>query len=157
MKVLKIVKTPVRNDLDIVTLTEAKRHLNVEDSRDDDKITDLIYSAQEEAEDYIGKTIAKSTCTLTIRDFAGNFININEGDFASIVDVKDESDVTLDIKELNTYYTYFSIELVNSVTTDTLTVTYLSGYDAATCPKKIKRAILTKVADGYDTEIGNYE
>lgn len=146
-----------------VTLSEAKQHLRLDADfiQDNAYILGLIKTAHSIAEDEIQKDIAKTTNVLTLYDFAGDSIRVNEGNLLSIT--------TIEIKEsadpLTNFTTFafrdgFRVDLDNAINTEELTVTFETGYapiteedpDAIEIPPSIKHAILIKIADLYDID-----
>jgi hypothetical protein len=142
-----------------VNLSEAKRHLRVDIDYldDDDYIRDLIVSATTMAENYINKDISYTLNTLKIYNFYDNTLNVNEGNFISVLDVVDANDASIgtidySIKKHNT----FTINWTEYISSDPLTITFYTGYNDSEAPKLLKQAILIKIADLYDAGRSDY-
>jgi hypothetical protein len=143
-----------------VTLDEAKRHLRVDVTfeQDDDYITGLIEAATLKAEQYIGKDIALTTNTLTIDDFYGDTLTYEEGNFNSLTSVIDtDASVLYTAVKIRAYKSEFFLDF-DTVTIDagTLVVIFSTGYNQGECPGDIKSAILIKIGDLYDIERQSY-
>jgi len=143
-----------------VTLTEAKEQLGLVFSQDydDNYINRLIKAAHLECEAYIQKDIARTRNVAQIWDFSGDFIKIEKGHFNEFESIKDTNDTerTTVSTTLRTYPEWFEIELASPVTSDPLTVTYITGFDDGACPELIKQAILMKIGAYYDFERNGY-
>jgi len=141
-----------------ITLDDAKQHLRIDagETFDDEQINQMIQQAVEIAENYIEKSIAVTTCEMTIYDFIGDVIRVPEGNYLSVTSVKDGDDVEYDVEQVRIYDDHFEIELDTPINVDSLVVTFETGYSVGSCPGPIKRAVLVKVADLYDTERGSY-
>jgi hypothetical protein len=134
-----------------ISLDQVKRHLRLDNDfmDDDDYIQDLIYASTQLAENYLGKDISKTLNTLRIDQFDDDTVQIMDGNFISVVSVKDSNGSAIGtIHQTSTHYDYFTIEWVTSVASDPIEIKYYTGYD--TCPEVIKQSILIKCADLYD-------
>lgn len=140
-----------------VDLEEAKRHLRVETfwTEDDSLITDLIKSATGYCEDVIQKDIANTSNEVNIYNYSGQEIKIWEGNYNELTNIITDSSTEVTPTQVFPYYEYVLME-IPSVSSDPLTVNFITGYDASTCPQQIKQAILIKVADFYDVERQGY-
>jgi len=151
-----------------VTLAEAKKHLNIENSftDDDSYITQLIKEATSNAENYIDGDIAFTSNVYTLFDFGGSIITIDSSPLIlvsafSYLDSDNNAtplDPTdLDIMRIQEGHQKFIIRLENHIsTTNELTVTFTSGYTtAADCPEALKRAVLLQIGDWYDVQRGS--
>jgi len=141
-----------------VSLDDAKMQLKIDSDEtfDDDLINQLIQAALEIAENYIEKSIAETDVTFTIYDFAGDVINIPEGNYISLTKIEDSDSNEYTQDHIRIYDDHFEIELDEYIDVDVLTVTFKAGYASGSCPEPIKRAILIKVDDLYNTERGSY-
>lgn len=142
-----------------VSLYEAKRHLRVDESfnDDDDYINGLIETATALAENYTNKDIAKTENELFLYDYSGDYINILEGNFLSLISITDSNDASIgsvDKEIINQNGVEFY--LTSSIASDPVKVKFYTGFDEDKCPKLIKQGILTKVADFYDTARSNF-
>jgi hypothetical protein len=137
-----------------ISLTEVKRHLRIDNdfTDDDDYIEGLILAATEMAENYIGKDIAYTSTVVRIDDFNGDWIRINDGNFISIVSVLNSLDSAIGtIHQTSKHSDFFQIQWTETLESDPLKITYLSGYNVNETPALIKQAILIKIADLYDS------
>ena len=153
------MSTPLKTkDSYPVSLSEAKRHLRVEDDwhEDDDYIENLIKVATAKAEQWIGKDIAETTNSQNFYDFNGSALNIPEGNFDSFIQATTDASVLVEIDHTDIFYNYAYVEFSTSVTADPLTITYRTGFDEGECPLLIKQAILIKIGDLYDIERQSY-
>jgi len=145
-----------------VSLSEAKRHLRIEQdyTEDDDYINALIIASSNYCENYIGKDISLTTNVLSLFDYTGDVIKVDEGNYVEVQSVISDTSTSLAIGVTKEYYNYFQIELVSSVSyssdTTPLKVNFTSGYEEDNCPAEVKQAILIKVTDLYDEERSNY-
>jgi len=140
----------------LVTLNEAKAHLRVDTSVEDNYITAAIKAAVEWCEQYINKDIATTTNVLVLDDFSGVCIHVNEGNLISLTSVKDENETSYPFTKLKRYDSRFKFEIAQVFEKD-LTVTFVTGYSTATLPASIKQAILIKTADIYDKIRDSYQ
>ena len=137
-----------------VTLAEAKRHLRGLDNEfneEDEYLRDTIKAAVEMAEGEIGKDIATTTNVLTLNEFTGGEVKVNEGNLISITSITDDGAALSDFTTY-VYRDYFRVELDTDVDSDQLVATFQTGYDKGKLPFAIKHAILIKVGDLYDVE-----
>jgi len=144
-----------------VSLSEAKRHLRVEDDwhEDDDYIQNLIYAATAKAEQYIGKDIAETSNVQTIYGtYGGDEIQIQEGNFMSFTDASLKgSSLAVDHTEI--FYNYANVEFSNSFSLsddEPIMLYYKTGFDDGECPFLIQQAILVKIGDLYDIDRQSY-
>lgn len=157
------IVTKVKEDY-LITLSEAKPHMNVDiDYADDDAlIMSQISIAVESAEDFCGRDIALTKNTFNGYEFCDDEITFQEASFRNMesIEYKDsegetvtlsESDYTVMVKR-----TYFTIKFKESIDTDLLTVKFYTGYEAEDLPKTIKGAVLIKTNDLYDMERTSY-
>ena len=143
-----------------LSLSEAKRHLRVEDDwhEDDDYIQNLIYAATSKAEQYIGKDIAETSNVQTFYDVSGDSVQIQEGNFLSFTDAS-LGGASLTVGHTEIYYNYALVDFTSSfsVSNDTpFQIYYKTGFDEGECPAIIKQAILIKIGDLYDIDRQNY-
>lgn len=151
-----------------VTLTEAKDHLKIDGTTDDDYITELIKHARNFAEDYMSRTIMTRDVEYRINKFPGvRHIELPVGPCNTSTGFA----ITYTDDEGNTGQTFATsnYELVNTykpniirllwekewpsdvAATEPITITYKSGVDSATdVPYTIKQAIMLLVADMYE-------
>jgi len=141
-----------------LSLSEAKRHLRVEEDwhEDDDYIGNLIKAATQKAEQYIGKDIALTNNVQTIRDYFGLELFIDEGNFVSFTSAVTDASISLTVSEVEIGYNFAEIEFAESVSSEVLTLNYVTGYEEGQCPEVIKQAILVKIGDLYDIDRQSY-
>jgi len=152
--------TKVKSDY-IITLDEVKEHLNIDaDFTDKDAyLMQLVKAAVGFAENFIEKDIALTTNTLVKRKFTGYIIEVGEGNVSSITSIKDGSgsDLGYSDNEVEYYDSDFKVTLNESVSSETtMTMVFVTGFTAQTCPAQIKQAVLIKVADLYDVDRSDY-
>lgn len=136
-----------------LTLNIIKRHLRLDNDfvDDDDYIVELIKSATQLAENYIGKDIAYTKNVLRLDDFSDSSIQIMEGNFVSVDSVVNYASAPVGtIHSTSKHYDFFTIEWEGTITSDPLTITYYTGFANGDTPELIKQAILIKIADLYD-------
>ena len=142
-----------------ISVLEAKRHLRIDmDWNDDnDYIVDLIKAATEIAENYTGIDIAKTHNILTLYDFYGDKVTLQQGDYIEAdsltCDNCGDASVGIDyvVKNRNTTEVYFTTYLDG----DPLIFQYYTGYND-NVPAPIKRAILLKIGELYDVDRQGY-
>lgn len=141
-----------------VSLSEAKRHLRVEEDwhDDDDYIDNLIKAATQKAEQYIGKDIAETENVKIMYDYYGSSIVLDEGNFDSFTQAVSDSSTLVDIDHTEIGYNYAEVIFNSSISSDPLTITYKTGFVEGECPVLIKQAILVKIADLYDIDRQSY-
>lgn len=146
----QLTKTKISYPL---SLDIVKRHLRLDNDfvDDDDYIQDLIYSATQMAENYIGKDIAKTKNVLRIDDFTDDNLKVMEGNFLSVLSVTDSNLNSIGtIHQTSVHYDYFTIEWTSEISADPLIVTFYTGFDDNTYPELLKQAILIAIGDFYD-------
>jgi len=149
-----------------ISLSEAKKHLNIEsDFTDDDAyITQLIKEATSNAENYIDGDIALTSNVYTEYDFGGSVITITVSPLISVsaISYLDDNDSPvaidpddLDVARVQKGLQKFKIILESVISTNELTVTFTSGYAANGAPEALKRAVLLQIGDWFDVERGS--
>ena len=145
-----------------VTLAEAKVHLRVDVAftAEDSYIAQLIKAATGFAENYIEKDIAKTAGTLTLLEFSGSKIIIQEGNYRSVTSVTGSVSGLIDSGDYNVKYddATFTITFDNSVNIndETITILFETGYISSTYPAQIRQAVLISIHDLYDPERGSF-
>ncbi len=145
-----------------ISLAEAKKHLrqDVSFTDEDSYITQLIEAATGFAENYIEKDIAVTVNTLTILEFSGTEIVIQEGNYRSVTSVTGSGSGLIDAGDYTVKYddATFTIVLDDSVSIsdETMTIVFVTGYTLSIYPKQIKQAVLIKIHDLYDPERGTF-
>lgn len=137
-----------------VSLDMIKRHLRVHNdfTDDDDYIMELLYSATQMAENYLNKSIAKTINVLRIDDFNSDVVKIFEGNFLSLTSVVDANgtDHLSSVVQTSKHEDYFTIEFNDSFETDTLTITFYTGFNQYETPELLKQVIMICISDFYD-------
>lgn len=139
-----------------ISLSEAKTHLRVDTTEEDAYIMQLIKNAVEYTENFINKDIAVTSNVLVLKNFCGQEVEINEGNFQSLTSVKDSLNVTLTTSDLLVYDSSFEFDIDSTVSTQDITVNFVTGYTALTLPGTIRQYIMIKIADFYDVERSSY-
>jgi hypothetical protein len=150
---------PVKTKLNYpVSLSEAKRHLRLEDDfhEDDDYVQNLIYAATQKAEQYIGKDISTTNNVQTLNDFLGCTLYIDEGNFISFTEAITDASALVNIDVCNIFYNSAVVDFVSPVDSDPLVIKYVTGFNEGECPAIIKQAIMIKIADLYDVDRQSY-
>lgn len=142
-----------------VTLTEAKLHLKVDVTDDDDLIETLIASAREAAELQTGRSLLEQTWRKTLDEFP-DAIQLDCPPIIEVTSVKyiDEDGVQQTLNSISYQvdtesepgwvvpaYGYDWPETRDQA--NAVEVVYKAGYDE--CPKAIKQWILTQIGNGY--------
>jgi uncharacterized phiE125 gp8 family phage protein len=149
-----------------ISLDEAKLHLRVDDTADDDLITALIIAARERLESVTWRSLITQTLVLTLDDWPdSNCIELPRPPLVSVSSVQytDEDGNTSAFNSSNYLVSTAgdpgAIVLKSSAgwPTDTLQavdgvrITYVAGYgDAAAVPQVIKQALLMIVGHWYE-------
>lgn len=141
-----------------VTLTEAKRHLRVDEDfiQDDDYIQGLIAAATLKAESYIGKDVALTSNVIPFDNFMSDQIIFDEGNFNSLTSIITDASVLITPVKVRNYRNVLYIELPSFIDKNLITLTFKTGFDTGKCPADIKQAILIKIGDLYDGERSSY-
>lgn len=147
---LKLITGPAAEP---ITLTEAKLHLRVEHTVDDDLITALIQAAREQAEHLTGRSLITQTWAQVLDAFPAAEIELGRPPVASITSITyvdpngdtqtmSSSDYSLDSTTTPGYVLPAATLAAWPNTLDTanaVTVTFVSGYgDAADVPAAVK-------------------
>lgn len=138
-----------------LSLNKVKRHLRIDNSfvDDDDYLSTLIIVATNIAENFIEKDVAKTKTELRIEKFDGDCIEINDGNFLSVISVSDGNyDAIGTIDFITKKQNLFFIQWKESIASEPLHISYYSGYEENTTPEIIEQAILIKIADLYDSQ-----
>ncbi len=150
---------PVKTKLSYpVSLSEAKRHLRIEEDwhDDDDYISSLIIAGTQKAENYIGKDIAETNNTQIIYNFVSDTITIMEGNFLEFTQGVTDASTLISTDYVDIGYNFVNVVLPSCINSDPLTITYKTGYEETDCPALVKQAILVKIADLYDIDRQSY-
>lgn len=157
-----------------VTLAQAKAHLRVDHDAEDALISALIVTARGMAEHKIGRALGTQTWTRTLDKFPDGALELGMPPVQSITSVS-YIDAAGDEQTLSTSdYILDSVQAPGWVlpssdlgawpsTADTInavTVTFVTGWAAASVPQEIKQYILMHVASMYDrrdavSDVGN--
>jgi hypothetical protein len=138
----------------LLTLDEAKTHLNIDssDTSSDDYISDLIKVSVEYCENYINSDIALTKNQMTIYDFRGDRLRIDEGNLITISGLTGTT-VNYDLFDNIIDFTLYFEDYIQE--TD-LSLEYYSGFAKSDCPTPILQSIKIKLADLFDIERNNY-
>lgn len=145
-----------------VSLSEAKRHLRVEEdfNEDDDYIQNLIYASTQKAEQYIGKDISETENVQELFGWSGQYLTISEGNFISYTQgIVEDTSTLVSAVDTQIFYNYAYIKLDQSISCPSFTpfiIYYKTGYEEGYCPELIRQAILVKIADLYDVDRQSY-
>jgi len=143
-----------------VTLTDVKRHLRIDlNYFDDDEYIEnsIIPSATKFCENYIGEDIALTSNVMTIYDFIGSAVKVDEGNLVSIDNIiSDSSTLITDYTLVNEGKGYFTIEFSPSLDEDPLKIEFTTGYESGECPDEIKQAIYIECGNLFDVTRSNY-
>lgn len=149
-----------------VTLDEAKTHLRVENTNDDDLITNLISTARIEAEWYTRRAFITQGWTLWLDHWPGGgiveiplppLISVSAVCTYSTGDV--ETVLDSDTYRIDTASAPARLQIKNALSPPIVTlraingvgISYAAGYgDADDVPAAIRQAILCRVADLYE-------
>jgi uncharacterized phiE125 gp8 family phage protein len=141
-----------------LALEEAKEHCRLRDQfiQDDKQIRRLIKAAVEFVEGDIEKDIAYTSNVLTRNEWGGSVIRVNEGNLISITSITttESGGSPQALSDFTTYVyrDYFRVDLDTAVSTDLLTVNFITGYAADAIPWDLRQACLIKVSDFYDVD-----
>jgi hypothetical protein len=143
-----------------VGLDEAKDQLNIRHEYVDKDLLlqGYIKAATRDIENMINKDIALTRNVSQIWSFSGDIVKIVEAPFIEIESLKDSQDASVawNVNETRGYYEYWILKTSGSITSDPLTVTYLTGWTPDACPEELKQAILIRVADFFNVERESY-
>lgn len=109
-----------------VSVTEAKNHIRVTTEEEISELEHFIHTATQAAEAITGLDFAYTKNTLTLYDFVGDTIEINEGNFQEIVSITGD-DVEYSVKRVYKYDYKFIIRLNNSIDVDELVIVWYGG------------------------------
>ena len=167
----------------LITLDEVKRHLNIDELDDtyDENLSDLIQVGVEFCENYISSDIATTHNKLTVYDFIGDRLRIDEGNllaFSGITGVTSSMTGIDNRYGTDSYYGTpiiratgtttlpdydvfdniidFTIYFNNRLTDIDLSLEYWSGFNLSNLPTEIKQSCLIKIGDLFDVERNSY-
>lgn len=149
----------------VLTLTECKTHLRVDNSADDTYITSLLYASENQAETILRRSLLATTLVLQADTFpACRSLELDRGPVSSITSVQyvDGNDATQTLAGSSYTLDNKSIPDVVQLEPDlywpdikrdrrnAITVEYVAGYaSAAAVPVEITLAILQLIAHWY--------
>jgi uncharacterized phiE125 gp8 family phage protein len=154
-----------------ITLTEAKLHLRVSNTLENDLITSLIVAARKWVENFTWRPLITQTWTLffdfsDVQEIKDRTINISKNPVQTISSVKyyDSTNTLVTLNSSN-YYTNLGgdiaiINFINPLPTiynriDALQIEFVCGYgNAASVPDNIKSAIYLTLTSLYDNRDG---
>lgn len=154
------VLTPVATE--VVSLADAKVHLRVDHSSDDDLITALISAAREECEHLLERSIGQQTLSLSLDAFPADGIELPRPPVTSIVSIEyvDADGVTQalagasyyldDEQEPSWVVPAYGVDWPDTRNeANAVVVTYVAGY--TTCPNAIRAWMLLRIGTLYRT------
>ena len=143
-----------------ISLAEAKVHLRVSDdfTAEDSYIIQLVKAATGFSENYINKDIASTTNTLTLLEYSGTIIEIFEGNYRSVTSVTGSTTGLISENDYSIKYAddTFTITLDDSISDETMTIVYETGYILSTYPVTIQAWIKKEITKLDDAERGGY-
>jgi hypothetical protein len=147
-----------------ITLVEAKAQLRLEeDFYDDDTLIEgLISDSRTLAEEYCQIDIAKTENTVKFYNINSQDITFTEIPFIDTISVqyKNDSDVFVDVPidyTIEKKKSYFKLYFDEVLDYEELVIKFHTGYEVGSCPNSVKRAMLVKISDLYDTERSSYD
>lgn len=145
----------VKQKLDyLITLDEVKRGLRIDelDINEDQSISFYLKAAVNYCENYMNSDIALTKNTLTVYDFKGDRLRIDEGNLIIVSGLTGTS-ITYGVFD---NITDFNIYFDDYVSETDLTIGYYSGFESSTLPEIIKNYIIIKTGDLFDIERNSY-
>jgi len=172
---LKIITAPAT---ELVTLTEAKKHLRVTDTVDDLLITSLIKVARQDCENFTNRALISTTFELILDDFPKKKIVLPMPPVESIISIKYKDCDSIETTIASTDYIFYSNEPAiimpdYGITWPSFTpypigavkIRFVAGYKTTSSdsnlllPEPIKQAILLLIGHYYENReavnIGN--
>lgn len=145
----------VKQKLDyLITLDEVKRHLRIDEleTDNDDSINFYLKASINYCENYINSDIALTKNTLTVYDFKGDRLRIDEGNLIIVSGLTGTS-ITYGVFDNITDFNLYFDEYVSE--TD-LIIEYYSGFEKSSLPDIVKNYIIIKTADLFDVDRNSY-
>lgn len=152
---------------EVVSLTEAKAHLRVDDSNSDTYISALIAAAREEAEHLTERSIGDQTITLTLDALASEILLVRPP-VTSVTSVKyyDTNGAQQTISGANYRVDHsawpprlqFDWRYTLPDTdkrADAVEVVYAAGWTSSTCPKAVKQYILVRLSTMFENRVAD--
>lgn len=136
-------------DTSIVDLALVKKQLVIESDfvEDDDLLQLYINSAIEYLENKIHSDIYSKNCTLTIENFRGDKLIVEETPFKSIEEIKVDNEI-ISGYTVNETFIDFRIEFEDYLVDADIVVKFQTGYN--TIPTPLLHCILLLVNDSYE-------
>ncbi|MFO7864511.1 MAG: head-tail connector protein [Salinivirgaceae bacterium] len=150
-----------------VTVADVKKQLNIPDefTDDDDFIEGLIEVAFEMVEDDTNADFIDTSNVLTheITHSLDRIICICQAPFRALSKIEYKTDEEETYSELeNTKYKvvpgfhWFTIQLFETPTADSIRFTFTTGYTNSNYPKKLRHAVVLKAAELFEAERSSY-
>jgi hypothetical protein len=145
----------VKQKLDyLITLDEVKRHLRIDEleTDNDESISFYLKASINYCENYINSDIALTKNVLTVKDFKGDRLRIDEGNLIIVSGLTGTSityGVFDNIIDFNIYFDDY-------VSQTDLKIEYYSGFENSTLPDIVRNYIIIKTGDLFDNERGSY-
>lgn len=137
-----------------IALNKAKQYLRVSHNYDDELISDMLEVAVCEAENFIGKSLKKSTWKLNIFGEIPQRIRLNYGPVNKIERVKiiKNNGEEIYVSHQNYFLDFFkeALYLRRSYICDMAEIIYSTGYPQEHLPSSIKQGMLEHLAKLYD-------
>lgn len=148
----------VQNEIELISLALAKKHLRLEVDDDEDELVQLaIASAISQAENYTERKLAKVSLVLLLENANAFHVEKQSLNDCIVKVAIQEDDIEIILPETSYKTTKRGIETyeVSFVGVDlqpnqTIAVYVDYGFDAETLPKPIKSAILLMIGDAYE-------
>jgi hypothetical protein len=138
-----------------------KRNLSIDinETEDDEFVNQLIESATELTEGQINQDIAYTSNIVTLDDFSGCDLIINQGNLNTITSIiNNDTSTAITAYESKKSYSQFTISFDPAIDCESLTINFTTGWvNASDVPKALKQAILSKTlglynhTDSYDS------
>lgn len=134
-----------------------KNHLflSLDDNSQDDYIYELYKASVEYIEGYCRQDLVKTKKKLTINNFSGTYLEVNE----TLNESFTGQTLTIDTEETSAYTlynnnTYFQIKFDNNIQNKDIEFTFYSGFE--TIPADLKIAILISIKTLFDDTRSEY-
>lgn len=126
--------------------------IHITETEDNDFINSLLESATEETEGLINQDIAYTNNVVTLGDFSGSELIINQGNLNSITSIiNNDSSTLINDYEVKKCYAQFIIKFGSDINCESLIINFTTGWQLETeVPKPIKQAIVFKALGFYD-------
>lgn len=152
---------------DLIDLGDVKRHLRIDEMdeyAEDTYLTSLLQVGVDFAENYCNADIAYTENLLTVYDFIGDRLQIDEGNliyFSGITGTSVTYQVFDNLIDFTIYFdeafaSYGRVFIDAPLHGTDLMLKYSSGFTKDTLPSTIRQAILIKIADLFDVQRNSF-